>query len=1628
MKHKFASKFVVLSVLLALMFSAIGTAPAQAVDAAPWDTNLVINPGAETGDHSGWSGNTGSWAISADSHQGSRSFITTHSWITRYQEIDLLAAGFTAGDLDSAPTVMVGEWFKGFNCGGGCNPADQYYFKVELRNAAQMPIASWNVGTQASPVTATATWTEQTHTFSSYGSGLRYIYLEDGGKDIEGWSGFYGTIMDDAYAMLLTGNPIATTDTANSITLSGATLNGMVNANGNSTTVTFEYGLDTSYGNTATADQSPLTGSTYTAVSAAITGLTPTATYHFRVKAVNSIGTTYGRDQILITSHVAGIRYVKPVASGTGDCSSWEHACALQTELTTALSGDEVWVMQGTYRPTSGSDRIATFQLVNGVEMYGGFFGDETQRSDRHGGASILSGDLLGNDSGFSNNGENSIHVVTGVTGATLDGFTVTGGNADLPSTYSNGGGMYNEYASPIVRNVTFSGNSASYGGGGMYNSNSSPTVTNVTFSGNSAPYGGGMHNYINGSTITNVTFSGNSATQGGGMYINGPGPTVKNVIIANSIGGGDCVGSLNAASANNLIESTGSYACSLVNGANDNIIGSDPLLGALGNYGGSTSTLPLLSSSPAIDAGDDAVCAAEPVNNLDQRGVTRPQGAHCDIGAYEARLYALTITSAHGTVAKNPDQATYPEYGMVQLTATPEPGWNFVNWSGDLTSSDNPASITIQGNTSVTANYTLMASPSIITETFNNATAPGWTLLGNAVLTENTIDAGGNADGWLRVTDASAGQVGGAIYDTPVPTSASFEVQFDYAAYGGTGADGIAFYMINSESSGPALGNAGGSLGYKGVGDGYLGIGFSEYWVNHGVSILGPGNLDSGFETLTSAAYYPMSVDRAGAHHVRIAFFDKHISVWINGTPVITNFDVSSQIAPDTVKFGLSGATGEQTNIHEIKNFGMSIQPPLLSVNPTNWDFGNLVVGTTSDAKTFTITNSGYSDLELGAFSTSGDFNLLNDSSCNGQTIPAGGTCTFDVTFSPISGGIHTSSVSIPSNALSSVDAVALSGRACTSNAITVTSNTNSGPGSLRQAITDICPGGTITFNNNYTITLESQLVIDKDMTINGGAHAVTVSGNNAVRVFFVNTDVAFDLQNLTVANGYTADSGGGIYNDGGALTLTNVTLSDNNSDYDGGGIETYGTLTVTNCTFSGNSTSGVGGGIDNRETLTITGGTFSENSAANGGAVFNDGTLAITNSTFSGNSALFNESLGYGGGGGGIASISGTLDVMNSTFTNNNADMAGGGIVAQYDITSVINSTLSGNTVAGVDEYNGGGAIAQFYGDLILINSTVTGNTAASPNQAKSGVWLIGDVTSGTLTLSNSIVANNNGGNNFQNDDGTFTSQGHNLSDNWNGLIIDPSDLTANPLLGELTNNGGPTQTIPLLPGSPAIDAGNDTICADPDAVNNLDQRGVTRPQGAHCDIGAFEARLYTLTITSAHGTVAKNPDQAIYPESSVVQLTATPATGWSFANWTGDLAGNTNPGSVTIHGNTSVTANYMLDNQEPTNIILSNNSVLENLSIGAAVGTLTTADLDPGDTHTYSFCGGADDGFFSLAGNTLHTAAVFDFEAKSSYSICIRTDDGNGGTFNKAFTITITDVDDDPVFKIFLPLTLR
>ena len=218
--------------------------------------------------------------------------------------------------------------------------------------------------------------------------------------------------------------------------------------------------------------------------------------------------------------------YVDASPAGAGDDgTSWDAAYSdLQSALSAASSGDAIWVAAGTYKPTSGTDRTATFQLKTGVALYGGFSGIETTLEDRDlsSNPSILSGDI-GTE---GDNTDNSYHVLTGSgTDATaiLDGFTITAGNANSTTDPNDdGGGLYNDGGSPTLTNCTLSGNSADSYGGAIYNrSSSSPTLINCTLSGNSADNGGAIFNLASSPALTNCTLSGNSADSYGGAISN---------------------------------------------------------------------------------------------------------------------------------------------------------------------------------------------------------------------------------------------------------------------------------------------------------------------------------------------------------------------------------------------------------------------------------------------------------------------------------------------------------------------------------------------------------------------------------------------------------------------------------------------------------------------------------------------------------------------------------------------------------------------------------------------------------------------------------------------------------------------------------------------------------------------------------------------------------------------------------------------------------------------------------------------------------------------------------------------------------------------------------------------------
>jgi CSLREA domain-containing protein len=335
-----------------------------------------------------------------------------------------------------------------------------------------------------------------------------------------------------------------------------------------------------------------------------------------------------------------------------------------------------------------------------------------------------------------------------------------------------------------------------------------------------------------------------------------------------------------------------------------------------------------------------------------------------------------------------------------------------------------------------------------------------------------------------------------------------------------------------------------------------------------------------------------------------------------------------------------------------------------------------------------------------------------------------------------------------------------------------------------------------------------------------NGGGGGITVELGPA------------SVVSSTFAGNSTVNTGGGIYNHDAALTVTDSTFSGNSAQL-GGGIDSGATtgggiLSVMNSTFFDN----IGGGISNGGTLTVINGTFSGNSAGGpgGGGILNDGTSTVMNSTFTGNSAS-----GFGSSGGGIYNGD-TLNISNSTFSGNSAsgpaDFTGnggtGGGIYNANTLSISNSTFSGNTALII----GGGIYNPIFGRLDIDNSTFSDNYAVLGGSI--------DNNGGTLTLRNTIVANNSSYG--QDCDGTITNGGNNLDSGTScGWGSDNGSLSnTDPRLGPLVDNGGSTQTMALLPGSPAIDG---VIFNAPDGCPATDQRGVKRPIGPRCDIGAYE-----------------------------------------------------------------------------------------------------------------------------------------------------------------------------------------
>ena len=466
---------------------------------------------------------------------------------------------------------------------------------------------------------------------------------------------------------------------------------------------------------------------------------------------------------------------------------------------------------------------------------------------------------------------------------------------------------------------------------------------------------------------------------------------------------------------------------------------------------------------------------------------------------------------------------------------------------------------------------------------------------------------------------------------------------------------------------------------------------------------------------------------------------------------------------------------------------------------------------------------------------------------------------------------------------------------------AISVTNSDDAGPGTLRQAIADSVSGDTIAIalDDTNTIALTNgQLLITNDLTIVSSNATTVIDAGGSSRVFEIASSNTVVLDSLTITNGNISDVGGGILADGGAvLTLTNCTVAGNVAGAGGGiFISTNSIVAINNSILSDNTATNNGGAIDNEtnSTLTVSDSIFTGNSAQQGGALFNNfATNILNHCTLSGNSAEsggaiancdsviiatgLNISTNFAAAGGGIFNLNTSiLTVDDSTLSGNTGTRFGGGLINTNGGTATINnSTFSGNACpadngGGIDNWStitlnnctisgspSGAGLVNTFGVAVCDNCTFSGNVALFDGGGYYAFF-------GTNILNNCTISGNSA---VRRAGGIYENASLSLLTNTiiagNTAVISNADVfgsisgannftNGNPILAPLGNYGGPTQTMPPLAGSPAINAGVDS-------VTNLfitDQRGFPRLASKHVDIGAVEVQPSIVINTNDHG----------------------------------------------------------------------------------------------------------------------------------------------------------------------------
>ena len=493
----------------------------------------------------------------------------------------------------------------------------------------------------------------------------------------------------------------------------------------------------------------------------------------------NSGGTTYAavtqtqtitvRDPAIPTI----FRATEGGASRGTDGSNWtDQAMTLEAALVAAIvAGDQVWIAQGTYKP-HGTDRATTFTIPEGVGVYGGFAGNEAALADRAGTATILSGDLMSDDSGTTNRDDNSYTVVT-ITGAdvTLDGLTIEGGERGTTvGTSNHGAGLYTGAGTTgtTLTACTFNNNSADDNGGGAYFGGTA-TVTNCTFTNNKTLSSGGGAFFAGVATLTSCVFTGNTAGSHGGAANFSLSATLTNCVVADNVATRGTGGGVSLSTGGTVINST-FYNNRATGGAGGGVFIS--ILRASSTFNLRNN---ILIGNTAIDAASGHQVY---VANLNPAHVVRIQhnliaGGGAGAGLIYENLTSSDVTEA-GTVAESDAMVVFASTDVANANnylrlkdGSPAVGAGNNDYVRNATppiTTDAAGAMRIQDGTVDLGAYESASAPTAPTIALSGTgitgdATPGYTVsvVADVGTLDVMVDIGGSATQWTVTTDDAA-------------------------------------------------------------------------------------------------------------------------------------------------------------------------------------------------------------------------------------------------------------------------------------------------------------------------------------------------------------------------------------------------------------------------------------------------------------------------------------------------------------------------------------------------------------------------------------------------------------------------------------------------------------------------------------------------------------------------------------------------------------------------------------------------------------------------------------------------------------------------------------------------------